>query len=112
MYGGTSAPGNRLPAHNPIVTAGLIWHPEIDPIVNAIVNRVRPKASATPRNPIPVFGKPAASTALPHPPKTSQKVPINSAVKRRDILMAASSKKSKINQPYRGAQLNANQTNV
>src|SRR5260370_16186358 len=88
MYGGTSCAGNRLPAHNPIVTAGLIWHPEIDPIVNAIVSSVRPNASATPRNPIPVFGKPAASTALPHPPKTSQKVPINSAVKRRDILMA------------------------
>ena len=88
MYVGTSFPGNRLPAHNPIVTAGLIWHPEIDPIVNAIVSSVSPNANATPRNPIPVFGKPAASTALPHPPNTSQNVPINSAANRRDMLMA------------------------
>lgn len=29
---------------------------------------------------MPTFGKPAASTALPHPPKTSHKVPMNSAV--------------------------------
>jgi hypothetical protein len=28
---------------------------------------------------MPTFGKPAASIALPHPPKTSQNVPINSA---------------------------------
>jgi len=57
--------------------------------VNAIVSSVRPNASATPRNPIPTFGKPAASTALPHPPKTNQNVPINSAAKRRDMLIAA-----------------------
>ena len=45
MYVGTSRAGNRLPAHNPIVTAGLIWHPEIDPIVKAIVSSVKPNAS-------------------------------------------------------------------
>jgi hypothetical protein len=42
-------------------------------------NTVSPKARATPAKAIPSFGKPAASTALPHPPKTSQKVPKNSA---------------------------------
>src|SRR3546814_2722299 len=40
---------------------------------------VRPNAKATPRKPIPRSGKPAAITALPQPPKTSQKVPTNSA---------------------------------
>jgi hypothetical protein len=41
-----------------------------------MVSTVRPKASETPTNPIPSSGKPAASTALPQPPKTSQNVPI------------------------------------
>src|SRR5271163_3080385 len=112
MYGSTSFPWKRLPAHSPIVTAGLIWHPEIDPIVKAIVKRVRPKANATPRKPIPTLGKPAAKMALPHPPKTSQKVPINSAANRRDILMrdlrSSGSRRPGTVQPYRGAGLNAN----
>src|ERR1039457_661644 len=50
------------------------------PIANAIVRTVRPNARATPRYPIPTFGMPAARTALPQPPKTSQKVPMNSAM--------------------------------
>src|SRR6516225_4147104 len=49
-----------------------------------MVNTVSPKAKATPRKPMPRFGKAAASTALPHPPKTSQKVPTNSAAARLD----------------------------
>ena len=40
---------------------------------------VRPKASATPAKPMPSSGKPAARTALPQPPKTSQNVPMASA---------------------------------
>src|ERR1700744_4998301 len=52
------------------------------PMANAIVSTVRPKASATPANPIPKPGKAAASTALPQPPKTSQNVPKNSAIAR------------------------------
>src|SRR4029077_6367721 len=47
-----------------------------------MVSTVRPKASATPKSPMPTFGNAAASTALPHPPNTSQKVPINSAAAR------------------------------
>ncbi|CUX32870.1 hypothetical protein AGR7C_Cc260218 [Agrobacterium deltaense Zutra 3/1] len=43
-----------------------------------MVRTVRPKAKATPRKPMPSSGKPAAKTALPHPPNTSQKVPRNS----------------------------------
>src|ERR1700743_1512443 len=49
-----------------------------------MVNTVSPKAKATPTKPIPSAGKAAASTALPQPPKTSQKVPKNSAVQRRE----------------------------
>src|SRR5712692_738127 len=45
----------------------------------AMVRTVSPKASETPRNPIPTVGKAAESTALPHPPRTNQKVPRNSA---------------------------------
>jgi hypothetical protein len=57
------------------------------PIAKAIVNTVNPKASATPANPMPSPGKAAASTALPHPPNTNQKVPKNSAAARLLRLM-------------------------
>src|SRR5271165_2124262 len=67
------------------------------PMVNAMVSRVRPKAKATPRKPMPKWpapgspaGKAAASTALPHPPNTSQKVPKNSAVARLPIVIGSS----------------------
>src|ERR1700684_1598254 len=50
-----------------------------------MVSTVSPNANATPINPMPSSGKPAASTALPQPPKTSQKVPKNSAASFRDI---------------------------
>src|SRR3954462_6345808 len=49
------------------------------PTAYAIVSTVRPNASETPSSPMPTFGKAAASTALPHPPSTSQNVPMNSA---------------------------------
>src|SRR5581483_7247155 len=45
-----------------------------------MVRTVNPKAKATPNSPMPTFGNAAARTALPHPPKTSQNVPMNSAV--------------------------------
>lgn len=44
-----------------------------------MVNTVRPKAIEMPTKPIPNSGNPAANTALPQPPSTSQSVPINSA---------------------------------
>src|SRR5262245_48654450 len=50
-----------------------------------MVSTVKPKASATPCNPIPTLGNAADRTALPQPPKTSQKVPMNSAARRRGI---------------------------
>src|SRR5258708_37954164 len=49
------------------------------PMAKAIVKTVKPKASDTPARPMPTFGKAAASTALPQPPRTSQNVPTNSA---------------------------------
>lgn len=43
------------------------------------VRTVKPNANDTPANAIPKLGIPAAKTALPQPPNTSQKVPKNSA---------------------------------
>ena len=48
----------------------------------AMVSTDRPKASDTPSRPMPTCGKAAAITALPHPARTSQKVPMNSTDKR------------------------------
>jgi hypothetical protein len=45
------------------------------PMANAMVKTVKPNASEIPSVPIPL----PASTAAPQPPRTSQKVPINSA---------------------------------
>src|ERR1044071_7746409 len=56
-----------------------------------MLTTVKPKASDTPTKPMPISGNLAASTALPHPPKTSQKVPMNSAVSFFDNGMAAPS---------------------
>ena len=44
-----------------------------------MVSTVNPNANDTPSRPIPTFGNAAASTALPHPPNTSQNVPSISA---------------------------------
>src|SRR5271168_1490025 len=80
--------GKRLPTTRPMETAGLRWQPETWPMAKAMVRTVRPKANATPTNPTlkltpGIFdGKPAARTAVPQPPKTSQKVPKNSAAAR------------------------------
>src|ERR1700693_6138922 len=77
-----SEAGKRLPTSNPRLTAGFKWQPEMWPMANAMVRTVSPKASATPANLMPSVGNPAASTAAPHPPKTSQKVRKNSAMAR------------------------------
>ena len=82
-YGRNSRHGNRFARASPSDTAGLKWPPEICPSANTPVSTVSPKASATPANPMPIWTPLdrnfAASTALPQPPKTSQKVPRNSA---------------------------------
>jgi hypothetical protein len=64
-------------------------------MANAMVRTVKPKANATPTKAIPrcvppgsggpAGSKEAARTALPQPPKTSQKVPKNSARARFEI---------------------------
>src|SRR5580704_12100322 len=80
----SSEAGKRLPTTRPTETAGLRWQPETWPMAKAMVRTVRPKASETPTKPIPRPGNAAARTALPQPPKTSQKVPKNSAKARLD----------------------------
>src|SRR6056297_2059345 len=59
-----------------------------------MVSTVRPKASETPAKPMPSSGKPAARTALPQPPKTSQKVPKASAASLLIIGVSSSSDRS------------------
>src|ERR1700743_3704418 len=44
-----------------------------------MVTTLKPKARDTPTRPMPTCGNPAAITALPHPAKVSQNVPIASA---------------------------------
>ena len=61
---------------------------EIGPMAYAIVTTVRPKAMATPRIPMPRFGKAAEITALPHPPNTNHSVPMNSAAIRLLMLIS------------------------
>jgi hypothetical protein len=56
-----------------------------------MVKTVRPNASDTPKNPIPNSGNAEDITALPQPPKTNQKVPINSAVSFLNIFFSLSS---------------------
>src|SRR5271163_1670416 len=86
-YGSKSEAGKRLPTTSPRLIAGFKWQPEMWPMAKAMVRTVSPKAKATPRYPMPTLGTPAASTAAPHPPKTSQKVPKNSAAARLPIGM-------------------------
>src|SRR5215467_1904142 len=57
-----------------------------------MVSTVRPKASDTPTKPMPSWGKAAASTAAPQPPRTSHAVPMNSATSLR--VMSWSSRSS------------------
>src|SRR6185312_7381002 len=59
----------------PMVTAGLMWHPEIGPTANAMASRESPNAMATPT--LPTF--PPAITAVVNPAKTRTNVPNNSA---------------------------------
>src|SRR5579863_3549080 len=82
-----SEAGKRLPKTKPKLMAGFKWQPDMCPMAKAIVSTVRPKARATPAYPMPMPGGPAASTAEPHPPNTSQKVPKNSAAARLPIGM-------------------------
>src|SRR5947209_5432863 len=65
----------RLLRNIPRVTAGLMWHPEMGPTVNAIAISDNPKASATPT----LWTCAPAITAVVRPAKTNTNVPNNSA---------------------------------
>src|SRR5262245_47088400 len=82
MYHGTSLLFVLPIAHNPIVTAGLMWQPEIEPIAYAAHNRLRPNAIDTPRTPTDHDG-PAdprvARIPVAGPPTTRMSVPTASA---------------------------------
>ena len=61
------------------MTAGLMWHPVIGPIVYTITSRLSPNAMAMPRVPTPE----PAMIAVPHPPITRKPVPKASATAMR-----------------------------
>ena len=68
--------------YTPRVMAGLIWHPEMPPIVYAMATTASPNASATPKVPVPAPTVPATlpeKTALPQPMSTRTIVPVISA---------------------------------
>src|SRR5258708_20951483 len=67
-------------------------------MAKAMVSTGSPKARAKPTNPIPRPGNAAASTALPQPPKTNQKVPRNSARDRFVRVIRHSSYRNRISQ--------------
>jgi hypothetical protein len=54
-----------------------------------MVTTVSPKASDTPSQPMPLSPTEAARTAAPVPPKTSQKVPKNSATAAFPVFMCS-----------------------
>ena len=72
----------RCDSHMARVMAGLMWHPEMLPMVYAMATTERPNANATPKVPVPaptVWAIPPENTALPHPMSTRIMVPIISA---------------------------------
>src|SRR5574344_1667746 len=78
MYIAASFPDMRPLKNTPSVMAGLIWHPEIPPMVYAIVTTETPKATATVKT-CAVVPHPPLKIAEPQPMKTSTIVPIISA---------------------------------
>ena len=73
--------GKRLPTAEPIETApGSSDTRRCTQWAYAVVSTVKPEARDTPNSPILTWGKAAASTALPQPPNTNQKVQRNAAI--------------------------------
>ena len=81
MYAGVSFQAIRPPAAAPMVTAGLKWPPEMWPTAYAITSdgEAEGEGDAEPAD-ADVGVAVVARTAVPQPPKTSTKVPRNSAV--------------------------------
>ena len=63
----------------PRETAGLIWQPEILPMLYAMATMVNPNARAVSKYPLPLAASHPTSIAVPHPRVTRTDVPINSA---------------------------------
>jgi hypothetical protein len=78
IYIAASLPLIRFDNHTPNVIAGLIWQPEIPPIVYAIPTTAKPKAKAVPTTDA-VSTPQLKLTAVPQPIRTRTIVPTISA---------------------------------
>src|SRR5438132_13269855 len=87
MYCAASRPSILFAIHNPVVTAGLMWPPEMFIVAETITAIPTPCASATTSEvTAPAFGPAtAAATTLPAPTTTNDSVPTNSAVGGRRV---------------------------
>src|SRR5256884_7551023 len=85
MYWEACRPSILLAIHSPVVTAGLMWPPEMFIVAEMITAIPTPCASATMSEvTAPAFGPASAVvTTLPAPRKTNNSVPTNSAVRER-----------------------------
>src|SRR5437667_12183031 len=85
MYWEACRPSILLAIHNPVVTAGLMWPPEMFIVAETITAIPTPWARATMSEvTAPAFGPASAVvTTLPAPKKTNTSVPTNSAVRDR-----------------------------
>src|SRR5439155_25901821 len=85
MYWEACRPSILLAIHNPVVTAGLMWPPEMFIVAETITAIPTPSARATMSElTAPAFGPASAVvTTLPAPSKTNSSVPTNSAVRDR-----------------------------
>ena len=79
-YGMKSAACILPASRHPSDTAGLIWHPDILPMLYAIATITRPKANAVKIYPLPDAESQPTSIAVPQPKVTSTAVPISSAM--------------------------------
>src|SRR2546430_11633143 len=106
MYWEACRPSILLAIHNPVVTAGLMWPPEMFIVAETITAIPTPCARATMSElTAPAFGPASAVvTTLPAPKKTNTSVPTNSAVRDRRFLDIAPGPPERVAAPLLGAR--------
>src|SRR2546429_9124565 len=97
-------PSILLAIHNPVVTAGLMWPPEMFIVAETITAIPTPCARATMSEvTAPAFGPASAVvTTLPAPKKTNTSVPTNSAVRDRRFWGIAQGPRGRVGAPHSG----------
>src|SRR2546430_17702828 len=112
MYWEACRPSILLAIHNPVVTAGLMWPPEMFIVAETITAIPTPCARATMSElTAPAFGPASAVvTTLPAPKKTNTSVPTNSAVRGRGFWGLAEGPRERVAAPNHGGGLSRPQT--